>query len=84
MRGMVSLVETMLGLVALLPPWLLHQLLSQKNTVLSICLCLSNLDCDRKREHGISPISLSLEKCFVKHNGRKINSQTEQFQDISK
>ena len=67
------------------PPWLrLLQLLSQKNTVLSICLHLSNLDCDRKREHGISPISLSLEKCFVKHNCKKINSQTEQFQDISK
>ena len=66
-----------------LPLWL-HQLLSHKNTVLSICLHLSNLDCDRKREHGISPISLSLEKCFVKHNCKKINSQTEQFQDISK
>ena len=42
-----------------------------KNTVLSICLHLSNLDCDRTREHGISPISLSLESCFVKHNCKK-------------
>ena len=43
-----------------------HSLLAllSENVLLSISFHLSNLDCDRKREHGIS---LSLESCFVKH-----------------
>ena len=49
-----------------------HSLLALlSENVLSISFHLSNLDCDRKREHGISPISLSLESCFVKHNCKK-------------
>ena len=47
-----------------------HSLLAllSENVLLSISFHLSNLDCDRKREHGIS---LSLESCFVKHKCKK-------------